>query len=330
MRHAIVALALVAPAFAGDRIVYEPKDGSSRGKHVVFLAGDEEYRSEEGLPMLAKILSQRHGFKATVLFSLAADGTIDPNASASLPGAEALDSADLVVMLLRFRRYPDDAMKRFDAAVKRGVPFVALRTSTHAFDHKSGEYKHYNAFGKRVLGEQWVDHWGKHKVEATLGVVEPGAESDPILRGVADVFGDSDVYEAYPPADAKVLLRGQVLKGMKPTDSPADYKRKRSTDKKEQGINDPMMAVAWTRQYANDAGTTNRVFTTTLGAATDLQSEGLRRLIVNAVYWGLGLDVPAKADVNYVDEFKPLMYGFKSFRKGIRPEDHALGKALKD
>ena len=56
---------------------------------------------------------------------------------------------------------------------------------------------------------------------------------------MSDLFGDTDVYEAYPPADANVLVRGIVLKGMKPGDEPADYKKKRATDKEEQGVNDP-------------------------------------------------------------------------------------------
>jgi type 1 glutamine amidotransferase len=310
-----------------DWITYPAKNGPGKGKHLVFLTGDEEYRSEEGLPMLAKILSQRHGFKCTVLFAIDADGTIDPNNTKSLPGAEALDSADAIVMLLRFRTYPDETMKHFVDAVQRGVPIVALRTSTHAFSMPGNSaYKSYSRFGKIVLGEQWVDHWGRHKKEATRGLVEADAKDDPLLRGVADIFGDSDVYEAYPPADAKVLVRGQVLKGMKPSDPPAVYNRKRTSDKQEQDINDPMMAVAWTRLVKNDAGKENKVFCTTMGAATDLQNEGLRRLVVNAVYWGLGLDVPAQADVAYVDEYRPTMYGFKGFKKGVRPSDLAIGK----
>ncbi len=312
-------------------ITYEGRTGPGRGKHVVFLAGDEEYRSEEGLPMLAKVLSRRHGFKSTVLFSVNPDGTINPDNQASLTGAEALDSADAIVMLVRFRRWPDDVMKHFADAVGRGVPIIGLRTSTHAFRFpKAGTsgYKRFDAFGKKVLGEQWVNHWGRHKQEATRGIIEPSAKDDPILRGVSDIFGDTDVYEAYPPADAKILMRGQVLTGMKPSDPPADYKRKRTTDGQEQGINDPMMPVAWTRLYRDEAGRTNKVFCTTMGAATDLQNEGLRRLIVNAVYWGLGLDVPARADVAYVDEYRPLMYGGHEYRRGIRPADHALGKAL--
>lgn len=318
----------VSHTFGADFVTFEPQPGPGAGKHVVFLTGDEEYRSEEGLPMLAKILSQRHGFRCTVLFSIDADGTINPKKSESLSHSEALDSADAIVMLTRFRKWPDSVMNRFDAAVKRGVPIVALRTSTHAFQGLSGEFADYNEFGKHVLGERWVSHWGHHKFEATRGIIEPANKNSPLLRGVSDVFGDTDVYEAYPPADAKILLRGQVLKGIKPGDAPADYKKARATDKKEQSVNDPMMPVAWTREYKNPSGRVNRILCTTMGAATDLQSEGLRRLIVNGVYWGLNLDVPASANVDYVDEYKPTMYGFDGHRRGLKPEDHALGKVL--
>ena len=51
-------------------VVYQGNEGPGKGKHIVFLSGDEEYRSEEGLPMLAKILAERHGFKCTVLFAV--------------------------------------------------------------------------------------------------------------------------------------------------------------------------------------------------------------------------------------------------------------------
>jgi azurin len=317
-------LAAAARAADSGTVVYEPKDGPGRGKHVVLISGDEEYRSEEGLPMLAKVLSQRHGFKCTVLFALGDDGTINPDKNMSLPGAEALDSADAIVMLVRWRQWPDEQMRHFVDAYRRGVPIVALRTSTHAFKYDGpSQFKEFNTFGKRVVGEDWVSHWGNHKKEATKGIIEQSAKDDAILRGVTDVFGDSDVYEAHPPADAKILLRGQVLKGMDASDPPADY-RKKTAKGKEQNVNDPMMPVAWTRVWKNEAGKENKVFATTLGAATDLQNEGLRRLVVNAVYWGLGLDVPEKAGVAYVGDYKPTMYGFGGYRKGVKPETHAL------
>ena len=76
------------------------------------MSGDDEYRSEEGLPQLAQILAVRHGFRCTVLYAIdPADGTIKPDLHTNIPGLEALDSADLMVMLLRFRDLPDAQMK---------------------------------------------------------------------------------------------------------------------------------------------------------------------------------------------------------------------------
>jgi hypothetical protein len=331
---AAVTLGSLPPA-ADTSVSYAAKSGPGGGRHVVFLAGDEEYRSEEGLPMLAKILSQRHGFKCTVLFSVDVDGVIDPKNGKSLSDPAAIDTADAIVMLLRFRAWPEDDMARFDKYLKAGKPIVALRTSTHAFNGfpkgspwESWNYNNQGGFGKRVLGETWLTHWGRHKLEATRGLIEASQRANPLLRGITGIFGDTDVYEAYPPADATILVRGQVLQGLTADSPPADYRKPRSTDKQEQGINDPPMPVVWTRLHKNDNGTTNRILATTMGAATDLENEGLRRLVVNGVYWGVGLDVPARADVTYVDEYLPSFYGFDGFRKGLHASDFQLGRKV--
>ena len=315
---------------ARDWVTYEGKAGPGQGLHIVLLSGDEEYRSEEALPQLAKILSQRHGFTCTVLFSVDTNGVIDPNAGSSLTHATALDTAAALVMSLRFRHWNADTMQRFEGALNRGVPLIALRTSTHAFNGfpKGSPWEKWNCghqggFGKQVLGEAWVSHWGSHKKEATRGLVEAAAKNEPVLRGVDNIFGTTDVYEAAPPADAHILLRGQVLKGMQVTDAPADY-RKPNAAKVEQGVNDPMMPVAWTRAPTNVAGKVNRILCTTMGAATDLACEDLRRLVINGVYWGLGLEVPARANVDVVGDFTPAMFGFGGFKKGVKPSDYEL------
>lgn len=327
-----ITLSLASGLPAADHLVFPGKKGPGQGLHVVLLAGDEEYRSEESMPMLAKILSERHGFRCTVCFSVAPDGTIDPNNGTSLTYPEALDSADAIVMSLRFRHWDPAASRHFADALKRRVPVIGLRTSTHAFSgYKDGEFAEWNfnnqgGFGKKVLGETWVSHWGSHKKEATKGIIEPSSKQEAILNGVSDVFGGTDVYEAYPPADAKILVRGQVLVGMKPTDAAAAYTKRRSTDKVEQGVNDPMMPVAWSRELKGDGVKPQRVFCTTMGAASDLVNEGLRRLVVNAVFWGIGLDVPKKANVRFVDPYEPTFYGFKGFSHGKKPEDFGAGK----
>jgi hypothetical protein len=334
----LAAMPLSPCLAADDFLTYEPK-GEAKGRHIVLISGDEEYRSEEAMPMLARILSERHGFKTTVLFSVDKDGFIDSNNQESVTNPAALDSADAIVMSIRFRHWPDAAMKHFHDAVQRGVPIIGLRTSTHAFnmakDSTYGAWAWNNekgGFGRIFLGETWVSHWGKHRVEATKGILEPIAKDNVLLRGVTDLFGTTDVYEAAPPADAVILARGQVLAGMEPGSQPADYQKK-SKAGNEQPVNAPMMPIAWSREVKNEAGKTNKVLCTTMGSATDLTNESLRRLVVNGVYWGLGLEVPATADVTYVGDFKPLMYGtkdgddlsdphrFRGFKRGVKPAD---------
>ncbi len=318
------AALLTAATWCPAQITFEGKEGPGKGKNIVLLAGDEEYRSEEGMPMLAKLLSERHGYTCTVLFSVNEKGEIDPNASASLTGPEALDKADLCIMLLRFRNWSPETMKHFEDFYLAGKPIIALRTSTHAFNigDANSPYRKYSwnvkdgpwpgGFGKQVLGETWVAHHGAHKKEATRGIIESGAESDPILKGVSDLFGTSDVYTANPPADAKVLVRGQVLTGMNASDPAVEGTK-----------NKPMQPIVWTREVKNEAGATNKVLTTTMGAATDLTNEGLRRLVVNAVYAFTGLEVPARANVQVVGGYNPTMYGFKGFITGKKPADYA-------
>jgi len=338
MKRILALLSLIIlPLTATAQVVYEGADGPGKGKHIVLISGDEEYRSEEALPMLGKLLSQRHGFKCSVLFSMDADGTINPNNGTSVTGIEALDSADLCILLLRFRHWPDAQMKHFDDYLKSGKPIIALRTSTHAFNitDKASAYGKYSwtaseatgwkgGFGKAVLGETWVSHWGVHKKEATKGIIQEAAASDPILRGVSDLFGDTDVYEAAPPPDAKILVRGQVLTGMTPDSAPADYEKKDKSGKVLGKINDPMQPVIWTREFMNEAGSANKILCSTMGSATDLKNEGLRRLVVNACYTFAGLEVPERASAEIVGDYVPTFYGFDGFIKGVKPEAHVL------
>lgn len=351
---ATAAVFAAAPPAADQWVVYEGKDGPGKGKHVVLVSGDEEYRSEEALPQLGKILARRHGFKCTVLFPVDDKGEINPDHQTNIPGLAALDSADLVIMLARYRRLPPEQMKHVDDYLKAGKPIVGLRTSTHAFNDIKGEYARYNngyggpetewadGFGRLVLGEKWISHHGDHKVESTRARFAPGAAGDPLLNGIKDgeIWGGTDVYGVRLPlpGDSRPLLLGQVVKragpakkaeedpnyGMSPTDKePAapkpDKKTGQPVDK-----NDPMMPVAWTKSYQLPGGKPGRAFTTTMGSATDIENEALRRLIVNAAYHLLGLPVPAAADVAIVGEYKPTAYGFDGFKKGVRPADHAM------
>ena len=82
---------------------------NQESKHIVLVSGDEEYRSEEALPQLAKILSKHHGFKCTVLFAQDPEkpGIVNANYVKNIPGLESLEKADMMVIFTRFRALPD-------------------------------------------------------------------------------------------------------------------------------------------------------------------------------------------------------------------------------
>jgi hypothetical protein len=323
----MLALAMIPLAAHAQGVVYQGTDGPGKGKHIVLISGDEEYRSEEALPQLGKILAKHHGFKCTVLFAIdPKDGTINPNVS-NIPGLEALKTADLAIVFLRFRHLPDEQMKLLVDYIESGKPIIGMRTATHAFNGiKSPEFAKYNwdsktkgyeqGFGRQVLGETWISHHGSHGSQSTRGLlVSESGKEHPIQRGIkdGDIWGPTDVYGVRLPLPERTVpvIAGQVLKGMKATDPPV-------VDGKQ---NNPLMPIAWVRTYHTATDKDARVFCTTMGASQDLESEGLRRLLVNACYWCLGMDVPAFANVSIVGDYRPTRFGFGTFQKGVRPAD---------
>lgn len=328
---AICASALPIPEASGQEteqwITFEPGVGAGNGRHIVLISGDEEYRSEEALPMLAKILSARHGFKTTVLFAIDPEtGEIDPDNQNNIPGMETLRTADLMVLFTRFRELPLEQMRHFDEYLQAGKPIVALRTATHAFndsgslDSPYAKYAYQSevpgwdgGFGRQVLGETWIDHHGNHGTEGTRGLIDGIMErrDHPILRGVADIWVPTDVYGTRElEGDVDVLVWGQPTAGMTP-DAPPNWRKS-------------IMPVAWTKLYTSEAGNAGRVFTTTMGSAMDLENEGLRRLLVNACYWAIAIEdrIPEKSSVEIVGEYEPTLFGFGGYKKGLRPADY--------
>ncbi len=324
---ATLALSVMANAQEDGYLQFEGQIGAGRGKRIVLISGDEEYRSEEALPMMARILANRHGFTCTVLFAIGDDGFVDPNRRDRIPGLVHLAKADLMLIATRFRGLPPDSMRHIDTYLRSGKPVVGMRTATHAFelphDSEFGYFSHDYAgeeyeggFGRRVLGERWVNHHGEHGRQSTLGILVPTEREHPILRGIhdRDIWGPTDVYEVRLPlpGDSRPLVLGEVLSGMSRESPPVEGAK-----------NDPRMPIAWTKTYTWQGGPSGRVFATTMGASQDLESVGLRRLIVNGCYWCVGLEsaISADSDVRIVGSYQPTPFGFGAFQKGKRPND---------
>lgn len=326
----LLAVFVARSAQADDPwVVFEGGEGAGEGKHIVLVSGDEEYRSEETLPQLGRILAQHHGFRCTVLFAVDPEtGFIDPMNRGNIPGLEALDDADLMIIFTRYRNLPDDQMKHIVDYVDSGRPIIGMRTATHGFQiPDDSTYARYGirsseweqGFGRQVLGETWIDHHGHHGHESSRGIVVESMRDHPIVKDIADgdIWGPTDVYTVrlpLPETCSPVVL-GQVLTGMNADDEPLEGEK-----------NDPMMPVAWTNTFTTESGVDARVFCTTMGASQDFASEGLRRLMVNASYWCLGMEdeIPESSVVDIVGEYAPTRYRFNGHRREVKPSDHAL------
>ncbi|MEZ5940580.1 MAG: GDSL-type esterase/lipase family protein [Planctomycetaceae bacterium] len=321
MVTAFLLMAMATATVSAQGVVYEGGSGVGNGKHIVFLAGDHEYRSEETLPALARILAKHHGFKCTVLFNVDKEtGEITPGNS-NMPGLAALDTADLAVVFVRFQNFPAEEMKHFDDYLNRGGPVVGLRTATHAFRMKQDEpFAKYSfdfkgkdyelGFGHQVLGQTWVGHYGRNHQQSTRISIVENKQGHPILRGVKDVWVQAGGYVG-KPTDGEILTTAQPLNGMTP-ESPADETK-------------PPQPSEWTRTYMSKSGKSGRVFTSLYGTPEDILNDGYRRLLVNGCFWAMGLEDSIKPDANiaFVGPFEPNTFGNATYAHGIKPAAYA-------
>jgi hypothetical protein len=309
-------------------LTYDGEKGPGKGKHIVLIAADQEYRSEQAMPMMAKILSKHHGFDCTVLFAVNEKGEVDPTMPVypkkgeekafkqhNIPGTEHLAKADLVIFFHRLLTLPEDQLKNIVSYLDSGKPIIALRTANHGFRGRLPyeiDGKHVR-FGDDLLGGAFRGHHGGWHREATRGIIEKENKNHAILKGVKDIWGTSDVYRTYKegeslPAGCTNLVWGQPLVGLNKDDEP--------NTKKEP------LPVAWVKNWKTTTGKSARVFNTTMGSAKDLQSEGLRRLVVNASFWCMGLEASITPDlnVNIIGDYKPRKSGFNYEKLGVTPQ----------
>jgi hypothetical protein len=331
MKSALIAslvLIVMMPSLAkaeNHQVVYEGDGGPGKGKHIVFIASDHEYRGEETCPAIARILAKRYGFTCTVLFGLDDEGHVQAGSS-RIPGMEALDTADMLFVFIRFLRPDDESMRHFEAYLDRGGPVLGLRTSTHGFNGLKGRYAKYNynssdpgyegGFGRQVLGETWnpkkgAGHYGNNHQYSTRLHTVPEQASHPVMTGCKDMHTMAGAYSAVPMPNSVILATNQVLKTMQADAEPLEGKV-------------PQPAV-WVRTYPSASGQEGRVFCSTQGASEDIVSDDFRRCIINGVFWCMRLEDAITPDMNvaFVGPYHPATFAFGGERKGVKPADIA-------
>ena len=304
-------------------LTFEGDEGPGAGKHIVLIAADQEYRSEQSMPMLARLLSERHGFHCTVLFLVNAKGESDPTLPIRyqqkdivhhIAGLEHLKRADLMILFSRLITLPDEEVAHVIEYLESGKPIIGIRTANHGFLENFPYRKNGKKvrFGDDVLGGAFRSHHGNWHRDSTRGIIVKENAGHPVLTGVEDVWGPSDVYQVHAKgkglgADCTALLLGQPLTGRKHDDEVNEKKA--------------ALPIAWTKTWTGESGKTARVFHVTMGSARDYESEDLRRLTVNAAFWGLRLEDKIRADLNcaLVGPYRPLPSGFNYAELGVKP-----------
>ena len=340
-RLALTLAAGLASVLASDHphhVSWQGPEGlPGSGKHIVYIANDHEYRAEETLPALARIMARHYGFTCTFITGVDPETGYIQKGNGQISGLEVLESADLLVVGLRFQHWPDEEFQHLDAYLAAGKPVIGVRTSTHAFKLSGkydGPYKKFDwkykgedypfGFGEQVLGEHWVGHYGKNHEQSSLLKIEAANADHVVLTGVHEpihVVSGGYTSEVTEADGNTILLRGHVLDGMTPDSPPSESK----TEK---------MAVAWLHQYGPEAGAepfpTGRVLGTLHGCSEDILDDGYRRLLVNAHLWCLQMDDAIAADnpIEFVGGYHPTMFCFGSGENGpgrleVKPQDIA-------
>jgi len=274
---------------------------------VVFVAAEEKYRSEESMPMLARILKNRYGFDVEVAYSVT-DGFIDPNRRDNIAGLEALENADMMVVFTRFRNLPDDQLQYILDFTESGRPVAGFRTSTHAFQYGEDHANSYldEDWPRLVFGLPWNRHFGsEHSTDVFFA--EENIDH-PILQGVEPFHVRSWLYDASELSiTAEPLLIGRAVEGDEPG---GDH------------FGDPHI-VAWTKLYEAQNGI-SRVFFTTLGHPYDFNDLHMRRTAIQGIFWALGLEEripPEGLNVDVIGFYNPNLAGEDHYKQNFRPGD---------
>jgi nicotinamidase-related amidase/type 1 glutamine amidotransferase len=233
-------------------------------RSILFVIGDDEYKTEVTLPAFAKQELEPRGFQVRIVHADARD----PN---HFPGlADAVRAADLVLVSARRRTPPPDQLKALQAHVAAGKPLVGIRTASHAFAQRGNQplaagLAAWPGFDPEVLGGHYTGHHGSGP--KTVLSVAPGAKEHIILRGVdlGRLAGNGSLYRAAPlEASTTPLVIGTV-----PGKDPEP--------------------VAWTNRPRAGGG---RVFYTSLGHPDDFENPAFRKLLLNGLCWTLGIAAP--------------------------------------
>lgn len=229
---------------------------------VAFIIGEPEYQTWETLPEFARDELSWRGFNFEFV-------NAPPKSGNTFTNWQAIGNADLLVVSVRRRAPPTEVLDAIRAHVEKGKPVVGIRTASHAFAAKPTDAGHsaWDSFDRDVLGAKYEGHFG-NELYPNIHLA-PEATGHPILAGwpSGGFRSGHSLYRSRSLAPTtQVLLVGRIM-----------------LDDRE--VSEP---VAWINTNAQ-----RRVFYTALGGGDDFKEAAFRRLLRNAILWGLNQPIPS-------------------------------------
>ena len=238
-RAAQAGLATSAAGILGQHAGAFAASATGKVIRICLVSGSEEYKSNESLTSFQQQLERDHPIRCSRAFW---------KSKTDLPGLEALDECNLMVLFTKRLEPPKEQLDRVKRYCASGRPIVGLRTASHAFQH-------WLELDREVLGGNYKGHYGSDQI--TKIKVVPQESKHPILKGFKPFETSTKLYKNPQIADdTRLLLTGSIPEHTEP--------------------------LAWTREHRG-----GRVFYTSLGGPEDFQIDAFRQMLVNALFWTL-------------------------------------------
>ena len=213
-----------------------------RRPHLAILIAEDEYETAKTLPLFAATHLQPL-LRVSIIHGDSKDRT-------SIPGIEAMDDADGLLVSVRRRPLRSSDLERIQAFVKAGRPVIGIRTASHAFSLRDGKpvdgLDQWPEFDAYAFGGNYSNHYGN--------------EFRPTVRKAGDdpatlFTSQGSLYRVAPlKPGTRTLLNGKIE-------------------------GKPEEPIAWTHVRA-DGGSS---FYTSLGHSSDFTEPAFQELLVNAV-----------------------------------------------
>lgn len=220
--------------------------------HLVMLIAEDEYQTGQTLPAFATSHLGR-SFKMTTVFGSDRERHL-------LPGIEAVQQADVLLVSIRRRWLPARAMQLVRAYVASGKPVIGIRTASHAFSVRGSSppegFAEWPEFDAEVFGGNYHGHHRNH-LKSTIRYAEDSPH--PILQKLkTQPFSQGgSLYQTSPLADGTHVLNTGFIEG------------------------EPPEPVTWTFQRS-DGG---RSFYTSLGHVKDFANPQFTDLLYHGICW---------------------------------------------